>query len=82
MKIKTLGEIIQEIRKSKKMTQAALGDLSGCSRQYLSGVENGTQTISEERAGQILACLGHELATVHYARPIEDHLSRSQKKEG
>ena len=79
--MRTLGEIIRDTRKSKGMTQTQLGLLAAFSRNYLSGVENGTQTISEERAREILAHLGQELVTVHYVRPTGERASASPKKE-
>ena len=65
--LQTLGRQIADSRKSKRLTQAELAELSGLSRATIDALENGRSSdIGVSRLTRILAVLGLELAV----RPI------------
>lgn len=56
-----LGEKIQLIRKSKKITQAELGNMVGMSKSGISKIEKGLTHISAEDASVLMDAMGERL---------------------
>ncbi|WP_416327630.1 helix-turn-helix domain-containing protein [[Eubacterium] hominis] len=52
-----VGKRIQEVRKKKKMTQACLASICGCSNNHLSAIETGLNKISTEMIMKISIAL-------------------------
>jgi DNA-binding XRE family transcriptional regulator len=50
---RTPGDAINTYRYNRKLTQAALGDLTGVSARYISDMENGRRGISKEMAKKL-----------------------------
>ncbi len=53
-----IGRKIKELRKKKRLSLEQLGKLCGCSKSYMSRIENGRRRIDVER----LQCIARELA--------------------
>ena len=56
-----LGEIIRSERKSRKLTQQQLGELTGTGLNFISQLERGKQTVRLDKLLEVLQALGIEL---------------------
>lgn len=56
-----IGEKIRHIRKQSNMTQQELADKIGVSRQYISQIEKGVDSLSVKKLCSILDVLGFEI---------------------
>lgn len=56
-----LGRLLRRVREDQGLSQQRLAIRAGTSQAYISGVETGRVAVSIDRAGRLLACLGHEL---------------------
>ncbi len=59
--VKYLGKAIQNTRKTKKMRQSDLADITGTSVKFISDVERGKETIQMDKAFVLLRALGLKL---------------------
>ncbi len=67
--LQSFGHQVADARKSKRLTQAALAELSGLSRATIDALENGRGSdIGVSRLTRILAVLGLELVV----RPVSN----------
>jgi transcriptional regulator with XRE-family HTH domain len=58
-----IGQLIREIRKSRRMSQMSLADYVGVSYQQVQKYEKGTSSISVDRLKQIADALGTSVFT-------------------
>ena len=81
MDLNEIGQLICETRKSRKLSQASLGQQLGMSRATISGIENGTvPEIGIRKILSICAALGLELLAQEKAqRPTLQQLMKEQR---
>ncbi len=72
-----IGQLIKEIRKSRRMSQMRLADLVGVSYQQIQKYEKGASSISVERLGQIAKALEVSIFTFF---PAEKKSSAKESK--
>lgn len=65
----TLHETIKTCRIKAGMTQDQVASKLGCSKQYISGIENGLHRISIKRATEICAACGYTLSVTYETAP-------------
>lgn len=56
-----LGEAVRRERKAQGLTQTMLADLSGVSLSFISGFENGKETVELGRALRVVQTLGMDV---------------------
>ena len=61
------GQILRDVRKEEKVTQAELAERIGTTKSYISKIENGVMTPSVSTFYRIIHALG---LTVNICRPI------------
>jgi DNA-binding XRE family transcriptional regulator len=72
----TLARLLRSIREGEALTQVALADTLGISKQHLSHIENGRKVVSPERAARWAARLGY--AESQFVRlALQDALHRA-----
>ena len=81
MDLGEIGQLICKARKSRKLSQAALGQQLGMSRATISGIENGTvPEIGIRKILSLSAALGLELiAQEKTKRPTLQQLMKEQR---
>jgi transcriptional regulator with XRE-family HTH domain len=75
--------MVRDLRKSKKLSQAALADLAGTTQSKISGIENGTANVELSTLQNVCAALDAEIAIIprraagQVRSAIADHMNRS-----
>lgn len=69
-----LGKIIRQERKSRNLTQTALGDLCGTSINFVSQIEAGKDTAHIGKVLRVLQILGIQLEIVYGSKGLVNHL--------
>lgn len=72
--LERLGSQIEEMRKSRGLTQVQLAYQSGMTRQKLSEVEKGSPTVAVNFYAKVLAALNAEIKVVSARRPTFEEL--------
>jgi HTH-type transcriptional regulator / antitoxin HipB len=82
MDLDEIGQFICQARKSRKLSQARLGQQLGMSRATISGIENGTVSeIGIRKVLSVCAALGLELvAQEKTRRPTLQQLLKEQQR--
>lgn len=57
----TLQQLLKQARKESGLTQLTLANKVGVQKSYISNIENGNQSVSTDKAAEILAAIGYEL---------------------
>ena len=70
---KNLKDTIKQLRKERKLTLEQLAKIAGCSKSYISQLENGTTSPSLSMIGRLSSALG-----IHVSDLFQDHQSKSQ----
>lgn len=71
-----LGGIIRQERKRRRLTQTALGDLSGTSINFISQIEAGKETAHIGKVLRVLQVLGIQLEVGYGSRGVVNTLER------
>lgn len=71
-----IGKRLQEIRRSRKLTQEALAEMIGLSPNYISAVERGINQLSYGKLVDALNCLGCSADDVFC--DVVDHSTKSR----
>lgn len=72
--LERLGSQIEEMRKSRGLTQVQLAYQSGMTRQKLAEVEKGSPTVAVNFYAKVLAALNAEIKVVAARRPTFEEL--------
>ena len=72
--LERLGSQIEEMRKSRGLTQVQLAYQSGLTRQKLAEVEKGSPTVAVNFYAKVLAALNAEIKVVAARRPTFEEL--------
>lgn len=72
--LERLGSQIEEMRKSRGLTQVQLAYQSGMTRQKLAEVEKGSPTVAVNFYAKVLAALNAEIKVVSARRPTFEEL--------
>lgn len=72
--LERLGGQIEEMRKSRGLTQVQLAYQSGMTRQKLAEVEKGSPTVAVNFYAKVLAALNAEIKVVSARRPTFEEL--------
>ena len=72
--LERLGRQIEEMRKSRGLTQVQLAYQSGMTRQKLAEVEKGSPTVAVNFYAKVLAALNAEIKGVSARRPTFEEL--------
>ena len=72
--LERLGTQIEEMRKSRGLTQVQLAYQSGMTRQKLAEVEKGSPTVAVNFYAKVLAALDAEIKVVSARRPTFEEL--------
>ena len=72
--LERLGRQIEEMRKSRGLTQVHLAYQSGMTRQKLAEVEKGSPTVAVNFYAKVLAALNAEIKVVSARRPTFEEL--------
>ncbi len=72
--LERLGRQIEEMRKSRGLTQVQLANQSGMTRQKLAEVEKGSPTVAVNFYAKVLAALNAEIKVVSARRPTFEEL--------
>lgn len=72
--LERLGSQIEEMRKSRGLTQVQLAYQSGMTRQKLAEVEKGSPTVAVNFYAKVLAALNAEIKVVPARRPTFEEL--------
>lgn len=72
----SFGELIWSCRKSEEMTQAALAELVGVSKQYISQLEKGERLVSVEQAVR-LAEVFEMSPAIFVTRSLQDQVAKA-----
>ena len=72
--LERLGRQIEEMRKSRGLTQVQLAYQSGMTRQKLAEVEKGSPTVAVNFYAKVLAALNAEIKVVAARRPTFEEL--------
>lgn len=72
--LERLGRQIEEMRKSRGLTQVQLAYQSGMTRQKLAEVEKGSPTVAVNFYAKVLAALNAEVKIVSARRPTFEEL--------
>ena len=72
--LERLGCQIEEMRKSRGLTQVQLAYQSGMTRQKLAEVEKGSPTVAVNFYAKVLAALNAEIKVVSARRPTFEEL--------
>jgi transcriptional regulator with XRE-family HTH domain len=72
--LERLGSQIEEMRRSRGLTQVQLAYQSGLTRQKLAEVEKGSPTVAVNFYAKVLAALNAEIKVVAARRPTFEEL--------
>ncbi|MGA3683456.1 helix-turn-helix domain-containing protein [Pseudomonas graminis] len=72
--LERLGSQIEEMRKSRGLTQVQLAYQAGMTRQKLAEVEKGSPTVAVNFYAKVLAALNAEIKVVSARRPTFEEL--------
>ncbi|MBD8599708.1 helix-turn-helix domain-containing protein [Pseudomonas sp. W2Oct36] len=72
--LERLGSQIEEMRRSRGLTQVQLAYQSGMTRQKLAEVEKGSPTVAVNFYAKVLAALNAEIKVVSARRPTFEEL--------
>ncbi|MCF7535269.1 helix-turn-helix domain-containing protein [Pseudomonas petrae] len=72
--LERLGSQIEDMRKSRGLTQVQLAYQSGMTRQKLAEVEKGSPTVAVNFYAKVLAALNAEIKVVSARRPTFEEL--------
>ncbi|TDV44357.1 helix-turn-helix protein [Pseudomonas graminis] len=72
--LERLGSQIEQMRKSRGLTQVQLAYQSGMTRQKLAEVEKGSPTVAVNFYAKVLAALNAEIKVVSARRPTFEEL--------
>ncbi|OCX19614.1 helix-turn-helix domain-containing protein [Pseudomonas graminis] len=72
--LERLGSQIEEMRRSRGLTQVQLAHQSGMTRQKLAEVEKGSPTVAVNFYAKVLAALNAEIKVVSARRPTFEEL--------
>lgn len=72
--LERLGSQIEDMRKSRGLTQVQLAYQSGMTRQKLAEVEKGSPTVAVNFYAKVLAALDAEIKVVSARRPTFEEL--------
>lgn len=72
--LERLGRQIEEMRKSRGLTQVQLAYQSGMTRQKLAEVEKGSPTVAVNFYAKVLAALNAEIKVASARRPTFEEL--------
>lgn len=72
---KNLKDIVKQVRKERKFTLDKLAKMVGCSKSYISQLENGTTSPSLSMIGRLSAALG-----IHVSELFQEPHSNNQNK--
>jgi len=74
LQLKPIAEAIRRLRRDAGLTQAALSQKSGVSRQEISAMENARFSGSIRKVNQVLLALRHRLAVEVFRYPTLDEI--------